>query len=695
MPKTSPQRKARRDDEFKWRATTWRRRAQWRRWEFVGLKPSMGIDELELKWVDPSIPGVDILNAASSIQLERTIDGPSVLTITVKDPWQTLFARGRTGRTSTRRLTPAQRRAVKRRKLAPIDLDEAWDPISPPYLRGRSAEVSLDGATFRLVKIGYSHLEEEATLTFEDEIVYLLKRKYGARRASRKKVTRAQFVLSQLREVKRMRPPFICPELMVKQPIDRPDSTGSTSKRTSSGGSGGDGGFSPNADLHGMDHNGSKYPITGDKRRNAATVLATADEITDNRKARLALVEACNIENQWSNAARGDRDSQGILQVRRNMHGAKATDIPWCVGRFLKGPSWTGAEGGKGAIALAKAHPDWSAGKIAQTIQGSAYPERYDKTKPAAEALLRAWGGAGGSSEGSGASGGGSYTKSYQYSRKRGESAYGSITRLAEEVGWRFYIVGRAVYFMSEEQLYNRRIRYTFKPGDNTILDLSYDIDWGKPVSECSLSVTLDRWGAPPGSVVELAGWDMPDGRWLVSSIRRDWFKPVAEVTLRQPGKAKMEPASEKVTRASTSSSGGTSTTTDPDATTKTGKLLAISKTFDHSYVYGGGHGPALSSMSVHGPLDCSSSCSLALYKAGMWDSMTYARVSGGFSNWGRAGRGENHTVWYNNGHVFIHFEGDYKGRFDTGGHPGVSGPRYVAEHRSTAGFQPRHWGQA
>lgn len=692
MPKTSPKRSTRKDDEYRWRASTWRRRRQWKAWEHVGLKPKLGLDELDLRWVDPSVRGLDILGATSDITLERNIDGPSTLTIVVTDPRRVLFAQGRTGLTTTRRLTPAQRRVLKRRRQAPINIDEGFDVISPPYRRGRAAIVKLDGARFRLVKVGYSHMDEQATLTFEDEIVYLLKRKYGARRASRKKVTRAQFILSQLREVKHLKPPFICPELLTKQPIDKPESTSGGNSKTSSGGSGGDSGFSPNADLHGMDGSGNRYPITGDKRRNAVKVMKAADEITDKHTPRLALVEACNIEHQWSNSAEGDKDSEGILQARRSMHGSKVRDIEWCVGRFLSGPNWTGAEGGKGAVALARANPGWSAGKIAQTIQGSGFGERYDKTKDAADDLLRKWGGAGGSSEADGASSGGSYIKSYQYSRKNRESAYSSITRLAEEVGWRFFIVGEAVYYMSEEQLYNRRIRYTFKPGDNTILDLNYDIDWGKRVSECSLSVTLDRWGAPPGSVVELEGWGFPDGRWLVSSIRRNWFKPVAEVTLRQPGRALMEPASERVTRASSSSDGASPT--DPDGNTKNGKLLSISKTFTGPYQYAGGHGPALSGMSVHDALDCSSSCSLALYKAGMWDSMKFARTSGMFSNWGRAGRGQGHTVWYNDGHVFIHFEGDFDGRFDTGGHSGESGPRYQGSHRSTSGFQARHWGE-
>lgn len=697
MPATTPTRKARKDDEYRWRNTTYRRKREWQKWERVGLKATQGLDDLKLQWVNPNVSGLDILGATSAITLERTIEGASTFTIVVKDPDRHIFSSAQ-GRMGPKPLTPAERRAKKKGKRKPIQVDEGWEPMATPNLYGRAAEVDLDGMRFRLVKVTYSYANQEATLTFEDLIIYLLKRKRGERRVSRNKATRAQFVLSQLREVKLVKPPFICPELMVKQPIDKPASTSNTSTKTTSGGSGGEAGFSPNAKLEGMDHTGARYPITGDKVRNATEVMRAADEMTDNHLARLSLVEACNIENKWSNSAvHADADSEGILQARRGMHGAKATDIHWCVERFLKGhPNWRGNHGGAGAIELAKANPGRSAGWIAQEIQGSGFPDRYDKTKKAANEILRAWGGAGGSSEGS-ASKGGSYSKSYQYARQKNESAYTSIMRLAQEVAWRFFPVGMAVYYMSEEQLFNRRIRYTFRPDDNAVLDLTFDVDWGKPVSECTLQVTLEgrdndfnRWGAPPGCVVELEGWDVPDGRWLVASVRRDWFSPVLELSLRQPGKAGLEPASEKTTRGSGTTESGA---TDPDAAGKSGKLYQIVKEgWTNSYLLGGGHGPPLKDMNRNDKLDCSSSTSLALFMAGMWDSQSTARVSGSFNTWGEPGQGERATVWYNGGHVFTHFEGDLKGRFDTGGHPNVSGPRYVDSHRSTSGFQARHW---
>ena len=106
-------------------------------------------------------------------------------------------------------------------------------------------------------------------------------------------------------------------------------------------------------------------------------------------------------------------------------------------------------------------------------------------------------------------------------------------------------MVGNSLYYMSEEQLYGRRPRYRVTPDHDAVLELSYDVDWGRPVSEASLQVTLARWQAAPGSVILLDGFGPPDGRWLVTSVSRDYFAPTAEVSLVQPAKEKLEPAAE------------------------------------------------------------------------------------------------------------------------------------------------------
>ena len=149
-------------------------------------------------------------------------------------------------------------------------------------------------------------------------------------------------------------------------------------------------------------------------------------------------------------------------------------------------------------------------------------------------------------------------TKSYQFARDRKESSWAAITRLASEVKWRAFVVGNTVYYMSEEALYGRRPRYEVGPDHDAVIDLAYDVDWGKTVSEASLNVTLARWGAPAGSVILLEGFGPPDGRWLVSSVSRDYFAPIAEVKLVQPAKALLEPANETKSR-TVRTAGGTS----------------------------------------------------------------------------------------------------------------------------------------
>ena len=168
MPATKPKRKDRKDDEYRWRATTHTRRKQWRKWENVGLKPTLELHHLDLRWVAPGIPGLDILGAASDTALERTIDGPSTLTIQVKDPWRTLFRKGAHGPDVHQAADASPASGAQERKLAPVDVDEGWNPNQPTVPARAQRQGELDGATFRLVKVTYNHADEAATLTFED-----------------------------------------------------------------------------------------------------------------------------------------------------------------------------------------------------------------------------------------------------------------------------------------------------------------------------------------------------------------------------------------------------------------------------------------------------------------------------------------------------------------------------------------------
>jgi cell wall-associated NlpC family hydrolase len=96
-------------------------------------------------------------------------------------------------------------------------------------------------------------------------------------------------------------------------------------------------------------------------------------------------------------------------------------------------------------------------------------------------------------------------------------------------------------------------------------------------------------------------------------------------------------------------------------------------------YKWGGGHGRWQDT-----GYDCSGSVSFALASAGLLGA---PMASGPLMSWGEAGPGRWITIYASPTHVFMVVAGV---RFDTGG-TRVTGSRWQATMRSTAGFAARH----
>jgi hypothetical protein len=589
-------------------------------------------------------------------------------------------------------------RPTARQKRSPVEIDEGWEPILGPDLIGKAMEVRLDGVAFRLVGVSYQHQAFELTLTFEDQIVYLLRRKRGERRASRAKVTRAQFILSLVREVKLVKPPFVCPDLTVKQIVDKPTGdSGLTSNPTGSGTQDPGGGFPPGAKV-----TVKNRPASSKQRRVMDGVLQEAARLGASGDVMAACL-ACATQESVMGEQTGQtgNDDVGIFQQGRNwLPAAHTSDPGLATNAFLlsgtpqakdhgQAPGWLKKHGSL------KAMPGGFEAAI-KSVQGSI--GGYAPWEKEARAAVKAWGGPSGGGDGAGSDSGSSYVASYQFAREADEDSWTAIQRLADEVGWRCFVVGQAVYYMSEPQLFQRRPRYELRPDSPAILDLSYDVDWGKPVSEATLTVSLDHWGAPPGAVMLLSNFGPPDGRWLVTAVRRDWFQPTAEVTLKQPSKAKLEPAPERQSRsdAATSSSGvGASESTNGSAA---GRLYEACKAISdkgYLYVWGGGHAKA--GTPTGGGYDCSGSCCAALAHAGLgYHVGGPVDTSGVMASKGIAGRGDGATINANGSHVWIefHLPGKAGWRFDTSPHgSGDRGPRLRSKPRTDQSrFTQRHF---
>ena len=109
--------------------------------------------------------------------------------------------------------------------------------------------------------------------------------------------------------------------------------------------------------------------------------------------------------------------------------------------------------------------------------------------------------------------------------------------------------------------------------------------------------------------------------------------------------------------------------------------IEAGNRIVDKPYKYGGGHGRLEDS-----GYDCSGSMSYALHGGGL---LSRALTSGGFSSYGKAGKGAWITTYGSGGHSYMVVAGL---RLDTGWNDGDSdGPDWSTKMRPASGYTARH----
>lgn len=629
-------------------------RARWAKAEAVGLDHELELDALELTVPGNPRAGLDALGALTGIDVEQTIEAAPVVKLTLRDPNMRLLSE------AAGRVRPAK---AKGKGVDPVAVDAGWEPIAAPSLVGESMELTLDGVTFRLTAMSYSSATGEASLTFEHRLVYWLRRKRGARRASRGSCTRAQFVLALVREVRTVRYRFVCPELNVKQTIAKSSSRGIRAALASTSSSSSTRATSSNDVPRVLDRVYPRHRIgaPGSARLSERQVRAAAELAGLSPTDALHAAQIAHGESDFYPGVVQDDPGDGNIG-----HGLwQMTPHAW------GGPSSATYQHMQSLGGIDAMRNPIQAARQMKWMHDQAngwqpwYGTKYLDTSKRATGSVLANGvetDVSGTDEGGSASG--SYRKSYQFAREANEDSWTAIQRLAQEVGWRFFVVGNSAYYMSELTLYGRRPRYELEPDDPAVLDLSYDIDWGKPVSECSLEVVLERWDAPPGSVVLINGYGPPDGRWLVASVTRDYFAPVATVTLKQPGPAKREPAAETSSGSSDDSSSSSSSSASggsgPQALYERAEAIDAK---NYPYVWGGGHGtrgePSRGTGRDPGVgYDCSGYVGACLLAGGYGGSDPAVHSSSmGSLPGAKPGRGRYFTVHYNSGHTYIVFE--------------------------------------
>jgi hypothetical protein len=424
------------------------------------------------------------------------------------------------------------------------------------------------------------------------------------------------------------------------------------------------------------------------QRRIIDGCLQQAADDKASRRVMIAVVMCITQESgagELMNVMTGN-DDVGIYQQGRNWVSVSDSKKPAPATHsfLIAGPtSWRKVHGGvkkaPGNLSLA-----------IHQVQANADPNAYAQWEPEATRTVDSWLDSGGSSE----EGATEYIKRYSFTRgERGgskENSWDAAQRLVEEVGAYRWAAANVLYAASGDELRAAAPVLTIH-GDEPWLLKRPAWSWasGRAISEITFPVLAERWAILPGACVVLARrFGAMSGRWMLWNLSGESLdNPEATVVLRRPTALKIEPAAEVGTHEAGLGAGAGN------------DLARICKEIsDHrsAYVYGGGHGPPLRDLKSSSHMDCSSSVSLALYRAHMMEGRTRAIVSGEFaSSWGKAGKGDEFTVWAHSGHVWIEGYNDagaFAWRFDTSHHSGKSGPMYTTVKRTDqARFTARH----
>lgn len=116
--------------------------------------------------------------------------------------------------------------------------------------------------------------------------------------------------------------------------------------------------------------------LTAEQQQNLATILKVGRRMGASKKALKAAVEAGLVESSLRNLGYGDRDSVGVFQQRPSQGWKGLTNVAKAAEEFYAQ-----------AIPLSKKYG--TAGQLAQAVQRSAFPGRYDQQSGVARQLLR------------------------------------------------------------------------------------------------------------------------------------------------------------------------------------------------------------------------------------------------------------------------------------------------------------------
>ena len=443
-------------------------------------------------------------------------------------------------------------------------------------------DVELDDLWFRLAAL--DRQGDTTTLTFEDREVAYMRRYKDPRKVLRSKMTRAEFILSMVKEVKEERIPTYILELHKEQPIadsaTPEDAPEIDVKGNRKGGS---------LDAKGLTVKG--VAPNSEQIRNAEVVLGVGVGLGAPRLALEASIVSGIQENNLTNndAGPGCRGYFCIIDSTAAGLNFNPLDLEKAAESFFK----DGFGGPPGAIEYAKQNPGQSAAEVSSAIEGNAAgaSDRYQWEGEAKE-WVDAYSGGGISASGGGAT---TVDKPYAFERKDGEDTWTCAGRLADEVQWRRFMSSGVFYYASEEDLFLGPVLMDIdEPHPKGIDDVSFNWDGNKRNTEVTIEAYMKDWAAPPGSVIRLGSDFGPvQGRYIVSTIDKNLDEPTGTIVCKRPMKELPEPAPETVAKTGGRRSGGSAGASFDDlaswAEAQVGKYTDANEPFSQALGYSRG----------------------------------------------------------------------------------------------------------
>lgn len=449
------------------------------------------LNKVVLDFVGGTKRDIDIRPAVIDGEIEDPIDASPTIRLTVHDPEWQLFSSGVFGRA--------------------IDFK-----IGSRFYR-------LDGMDFK---------DDDITLIFAIRNAIYLSYKTQHKKVSRSKATRAEFILSAIRSVKKVKIRYYSKELHKKQAVLKPEENKKKRQKNRD----------PGLPREGIKVKG--FPADADQIDNLEAVLIVGANMGAPER---ALVGAVMCVNQESAARRSATVltryglQVGLFQQRKSA-GWPATRNP-----YKDAPAFF-----RRFIPIIKSNPGGSLGELIDKVQVSGLPRAYDQWQDEAEDIV-------------GAFISGDVPKSIQYAKQyafeiggdpdedgEDENYLAGIYRLAEEVAWRFFWVGNDARYDSEETLFKSAPRMTLRRNTPGVEGVSGTWDTGKKLNKMTITCRMERWICPVGSTIYFAEGSKDDtrGKWLVTNIRRPIFSNLGEIELSKPTPPKKEPAHEIGTKA-------------------------------------------------------------------------------------------------------------------------------------------------